>query len=73
MLFVQGTRDALAEMSLLAPVVERLGARATLKAIDADHSFHCQARTGRTDAEAMDDLLDAIAAWVRSVLHRTGH
>ena len=71
MLFVQGTRDALADMSLLAPLVERLGEHATLEAIKhADHSFHCQARTGRTDAEVMDEVLDTIAAWVRRVLHR---
>jgi hypothetical protein len=71
MLFVQGTRDTLADMSLLTRLVEHLGAHATLKTIEhADHSFHCQARTGRTDAEAMEEILDTIAAWVGIVLNR---
>ncbi len=73
MLFIQGTRDALADMSLLTPLVGRLGASATLQAVEhADHSFHCPARTGRTDAQAMDEILDTISEWIRRVLHRTG-
>src|SRR5687767_13698718 len=52
MLFLQGTRDALAELSLLRPVVERLGKRATLTLLEeADHSFHVPAKTGRKDAD----------------------
>ena len=66
MLFVQGTRDELAEPALLRPVVERLGARATLHWVDdADHAFHVRARSGRTDAEALDEMLDILAAWTR--------
>jgi hypothetical protein len=73
MLFVQGTRDALADMSLLSPLIGRLGSRATLKTIEhADHSFHCLARTGRTDKQALEEALDAIAEWVRDVLSRSG-
>jgi predicted alpha/beta-hydrolase family hydrolase len=65
MLFLSGTRDALAELDLLRPVVERLGARATLTLFEgADHSFHVPAKSGRTDAEVRAELLDALAAWV---------
>ncbi|ANV99140.1 alpha/beta family hydrolase [Bradyrhizobium icense] len=65
MLFLQGTRDALAEMSLLEPVVKSLGSRATLHLLDgADHSFHVLKSSGRNDREVMDEALDAFAAWV---------
>jgi predicted alpha/beta-hydrolase family hydrolase len=65
MLFLQGTRDALAEMSLLTPLLERLGTRATPKLFqDADHSFHVPARSGRTDADIKTELLDATSAWI---------
>ena len=65
MLFLQGTRDALAELSLLEPVVKGLGSRATLHLLDgADHSFHVLKSSGRNDREVMDGALDAFAAWV---------
>jgi predicted alpha/beta-hydrolase family hydrolase len=65
MLFLTGTRDALAERTLLEPVVARLGGRATLSLIeDADHSFHVRARSGRNDAQVLDDVLQRLAAWV---------
>jgi len=65
MLFLQGTRDDLADLSLLRPVVKGLGARATLETFDdADHSFHVPARTGRKDAEVMADLLDRLVRWM---------
>ncbi|MBR1160030.1 alpha/beta family hydrolase [Bradyrhizobium elkanii] len=65
MLFLQGTRDALAELDLLEPVVKGLGARATLHLVqEADHSFHVLKRSGRNDREVMTELLDAFAAWV---------
>ena len=65
MLFVQGTRDALAEPALLRPVVARLGARATLETIDdADHAFHVRAASGRNDAQVREALLDALARWI---------
>jgi uncharacterized protein len=68
MLFLQGTRDDLADLSLLEPLVAKLGPRATLKLFpDADHSFHVPARTGRKDAEVMRELLDALAAWSDAV------
>jgi uncharacterized protein len=65
MLFLQGTRDALAELDQLQPVCEALGKRATLKLFaDADHSFHVPARTGRKDPEVRAEMLDAMAAWI---------
>jgi predicted alpha/beta-hydrolase family hydrolase len=65
MLFLQGTRDALAEMALMRPCVEALGDLATLHVVEgADHSFHVLVRSGRTDAQVMDELAVAIAAWI---------
>ncbi len=69
MLFLQGTRDELAQMSLLEPVVSRLGERATLVlAPDADHSFHVPARTGRKDADVRQELLDGMARWMKDLV-----
>ncbi len=65
MLFLQGTRDALATLDQLQPLCAALGARATLKLFeDADHSFHVPARSGRTDAQVRGEMLDALAAWI---------
>jgi predicted alpha/beta-hydrolase family hydrolase len=72
MLFLQGTRDELAKLELLQPVIDRLGARATLKMLqDADHSFHVPARTGRKDPEVRAEMLDALAAWTEKKVHRS--
>src|SRR5438477_8586961 len=69
MLFLQGTRDALAELSLLEPVVKSLGSRATLHLLDgADHSFHVLKSSGRNDREVMEEVLNAFAAWVEKVV-----
>jgi uncharacterized protein len=71
MLFLQGTRDQLADMSLLQPLVRQLGARATLSLFqDADQSFHVPARTGRKDSEIMAEMLGALAGWIEAVLAR---
>ena len=68
LLFLQGTRDELADLALLRPLVERLGARARLELIEgADHSFHVPARSGRSDAEVRGALLDALARWIGTV------
>ena len=68
MLFVQGTRDALAERGLLEALMVRLGARASLSLIeDADHSFHVPARTGK-DSQVRSELLRAVARWMESLL-----
>jgi predicted alpha/beta-hydrolase family hydrolase len=65
MLFCQGTRDALAEFTLLEPLVVRLGARATLHRIpEGDHSFHVPARSGRRDADVLRELVEVTVAWI---------
>ncbi len=65
MFFLQGTRDELAELALVRPVVERLGERAQLELLEhADHAFHVPARSGRTDAQTLADLLDRLAGWM---------
>ena len=65
MLFLQGTRDALATLDQLEPLCKALGGRTTLKLFqDADHSFHVPARTGRKDSQVRSDMLDAFAAWI---------
>jgi predicted alpha/beta-hydrolase family hydrolase len=68
MLFVQGTRDALAELRLLEPVVKSLGSLATLHSVkEADHSFHVLVRSGRNDREVLDEVLDTFVAWVDEI------
>jgi predicted alpha/beta-hydrolase family hydrolase len=65
MLFLQGTRDDFAEMTLLEPVVKGLGGLASLQVVqDADHSLHVPARSGRNNREAMNEVLDALSAWI---------
>jgi uncharacterized protein len=65
MLFMQGTRDQLAELTLLEPVVKGLGGLASLHVVqEADHSFHVLARSGRNDREVMSEVLDALSASV---------
>ena len=69
MLFLQGENDALATLDLLRPVVAGLGKRATLKLIpNADHSFHVPAKTGRKDAQVLDEILDATADWMTKLV-----
>lgn len=64
MLFVQGTRDELAGLDLLQPVLARLGSRATLQLLqEADHSFHVPARSGRSDREVLAAALDNLSDW----------
>ena len=68
MLFLQGTRDALAELRLLEPVVKGLGPLASLHLVrEADHSFHVLARSGRNDREVLDEVLDAFANWIDDI------
>jgi predicted alpha/beta-hydrolase family hydrolase len=67
MLFLQGTRDPLADLRLVQALVEKLGARATLELFqDADHSFHVPARSGRKDSQVRAEMLDTLAAWITS-------
>jgi uncharacterized protein len=69
MLFLQGTRDTLAMLDQIEPVCAALGAGATLRLFaDADHSFHVPARSGRKDAQVLDEVLDTLVAWIGQVL-----
>ena len=71
MLFMQGTRDQLADLRLLQTLTGKLGARATLKLFqDADHSFHVPARTGRKDTEIMAEMSQALADWIEPAMPR---
>ncbi|HET7780359.1 MAG TPA: alpha/beta family hydrolase [Rudaea sp.] len=65
MLFLQGTRDELAQLPLIEALAGQLGARASLELFaDADHSFHVPRRSGRTDAQVIASLADTLAGWI---------
>ncbi len=67
MLFLQGTRDALADLPLVHQALAPLGARATLHVVEgADHGFDVLVRSGRTGAEVHEELVDALAGWMRA-------
>jgi uncharacterized protein len=69
MLFLQGTRDALAAPGLLKPVVQRIGGEATLALFnDADHAFHVRMRSGTTDTQTMAAMLETTAQWMQATL-----
>lgn len=69
MLFLQGTRDALADLTLIKQVAGPLQPRATLHVVDgADHAFHVLVRSGRTDAQVLQELAEATRAWMAQVL-----
>src|SRR5216684_8120303 len=68
MLFLQGTRDTLADLKLLRPVCAKLGSRATLHVIEtADHSFHVLKSSGRNDVEVMRELAETAVSWVEGI------
>ena len=68
MLFLQGTRDTLADLGLMRPLCEKLAPRATLHVVDtADHSFHVLKRSGTTDADVLRQLARTLAAWADSL------
>ncbi|MHC2624141.1 putative alpha/beta-hydrolase family hydrolase [Bradyrhizobium huanghuaihaiense] len=65
MLFLQGTRDELADLSYLKPVVEKLGPKATLHQVEGgDHSFAVLKKSGRSNDEALTEVLDVLEAWI---------
>jgi predicted alpha/beta-hydrolase family hydrolase len=69
LLFLQGTRDALAERALLEALLARLGGRASVSWLeDADHAFHVPARSGRNDAQVRGTLLDSLCGWLERLL-----
>jgi hypothetical protein len=64
MLFLQGTRDKLADLSLLRPVIERLGSKAALHVVEgADHSFEVPKRSGRSLTDVLGELAETVQAW----------
>lgn len=68
MLFLQGTRDELAALDLLQPLIEQLGPCATLQlAQHADHSFHVLAKSGRKDLDVRRELLEAFMSWLVAI------
>jgi predicted alpha/beta-hydrolase family hydrolase len=68
MLFLQGTRDELADLALLRPVLEGLP-QATLHVVeDADHSFHVRKKSGRSDSEVLDELSRTFAGWAQRTI-----
>src|SRR5215510_12961189 len=69
MLFLQGTRDTLADLALLRPVCAKLAPRATLHVVDtADHSFHVLKRSGKRDADVLNELACTVASWADSLV-----
>jgi predicted alpha/beta-hydrolase family hydrolase len=73
MLFLQGTRDALADLPLMQATARNLGPRATLEVIEAaDHAFHVLVRSGRNDDEVRAEMLDAVATWIDARLQDLG-
>ena len=68
MLFLQGTRDKLADLDLLTPICDDLGRRSTLHVVEGgDHSFHVLKRSGRTDDEVLDEICDAVRAFAEEI------
>ncbi len=65
MLFLQGTRDRLAELDYITPLCRSLGKRATLHIIEGgNHSFHVLKRSGRTDEDVQNELGETVGSWV---------
>jgi uncharacterized protein len=72
-LFLQGTHDALADRNILTTTLARLSAVATSHLIEyADHSFHVPARSGTTDTQVLQEVLDTLTAWARGVCQGKG-
>ena len=68
LLFLQGTRDKLAQLDLLEPVCQDLAQGATLHLVEeADHGFHVLKRSGRTDDDVQDELADTTRTWIDSL------
>ena len=68
MLFLQGTRDTLADLKLLRPICAHLGPRATLHIIEtADHSFHVLKSSGKSDADVLHELAQTTASWAENL------
>ena len=65
MLFLSGTRDELATLDLLKPVVTRLGKRATLHLLDtANHSYKILKKTRESTEDVFDEIARATWEWL---------
>ncbi len=72
MLFLQGTRDTLADLTLLRPIIKKLSKRATLHVIEtADHSFHVLKSAKKSDPEILQELAATTAAWMQEIATAT--
>lgn len=68
MLFLQGTRDDLADLGLLRPICAKLGPLATLSVVEgADHSFHMLKRSGTSDTAVLQRLVQTVASWSEKI------
>jgi len=69
MLFLQGTRDRLAKLDLLEPLLERVNPRPTLHVVEsADHGFHVTKKSGRTDDEVLDEMCARVSGWISELI-----
>ncbi|UCH83852.1 MAG: alpha/beta hydrolase, partial [Candidatus Latescibacterota bacterium] len=69
MLFVQGTRDRLADVDMMTDLCRSLGKRATLHIVDGgDHSFNVLKRSGRDQSEVMQEIADAVSSWINKII-----
>ena len=69
MLFLQGTRDRLADLDRLRPICGGLGRRGRLHVVDgADHSFHVLKRSGRDDPQLLEEIAATVADWASGLL-----
>ncbi len=72
MLFLQGTRDTLADLTLLRPIIKKLSKRATLHIIEtADHSFHILKSAKKSDPEILQELAATTASWMQEIATAT--
>jgi predicted alpha/beta-hydrolase family hydrolase len=68
MLFLQGTRDTLADLELLRPICKDLDKMATLHVIEtADHSFHVLKSSGKSDGDVLRELAQTTASWAEKL------
>ncbi|MGB2750509.1 MAG: alpha/beta family hydrolase [Pyrinomonadaceae bacterium] len=69
MLFLTGTRDALNDLILFRPVIEKLGNTATLHTIETgDHSYKTLKKTRTSPEDVFDEMARVTADWIRETL-----
>jgi predicted alpha/beta-hydrolase family hydrolase len=68
MLFLQGSRDAFADLKLLRPICAKLGKLATLHVVpDADHSFRVPKKSGKSEDQILMELAETASQWADEV------